>query len=147
MQFEELYILGNKAEQEELLLGIDYGEARIGLAFGREGHTVPIKVVPAKSTLFAISEILKVIAANKITKIIIGIPIGVEGKELPISLKIRRFGNLLKVKSKRPVEYINEHFSTKESMLSALDTGVPQKKRRKIDHISAAIILKNYYEN
>lgn len=130
----------------EILLGIDFGETNIGLAFGRAGLTEPLSVISAKNTQNAIKEIAKIAHSNKATKIIIGLPLSAENKETQQSQKTRRFANQLKVFIKLPVEFVNEFETSKNAVKRAIASGVPQKRRRSIDNISAALILKRYYE-
>ena len=52
--------------KDTIVLGIDYGETNIGLAFGRNRLVSPIKTVSGKNTPLAINEILKVVIQNKV---------------------------------------------------------------------------------
>ena len=136
-----------KTEESELLLGIDYGERNIGTALGRNGLAIPIKILPSKDRATALNEIVKMVHQNKISKIIMGLPLNYEGKETPQARKVREFTKLLKIKVKKPVEFVNEYGSTMESVERAVEDAVSQKKRRELDHFSAAIILKKYYDS
>src|SRR3990167_4231231 len=86
-------------EADLTVLGIDYGEKNIGLAFGRAGLASPIKTISGINVLVAINEITLTALHNKVNKIVIGLPIDVDGKETYKSLKVRRFANLLKRKT------------------------------------------------
>jgi RNase H-fold protein (predicted Holliday junction resolvase) len=61
------------------------------------------------------------------------------------SLETRRFAKILKVTTKRPVDFQNEYESTKEALNEAIETNIPEKRRRSNDHLAAAFILKTYY--
>ena len=132
-------------DTEEMLLGIDYGETNTGLAFGRVGLVLPLEVLNSKNDDFLISEIARAVADHRITKIIMGLPTDVEGKETKQSLKVRRFAKLVRIKAKRPVEFVSEYGTTDEAMESAIRSGISQKRRQTSDHYSAAIILKRYF--
>jgi putative Holliday junction resolvase len=134
-----------KDNKQGVLLGIDYGERNIGLAFGRNGLVMPLKIVSDKDDESAVHEISRYIHENKVERIIVGLPLNVEGKETAQSKKVRRFAKLLKIKTKKPVEFVNEYRTTEESITEAVTLGVAKKKREKIDHFSAALILKEYY--
>lgn len=135
----------SKNLSQEILLGIDYGESRIGLAFGRNTYVMPAKIISGKDAETAVHEICRYLYENKIDRIIIGLPLSVEGKETTQSRKVRKFANLLKLKSKKPVSYVNEYRTSEDSKTEAINLGVSKKRRREIDDISAAIILKEYY--
>jgi putative Holliday junction resolvase len=130
---------------DEVLMGIDYGEKNTGVAFGRDGSVAPMTILDSKNTFQLISDISRYIAENKVTKIVVGLPLSPEGKETPQSLKVRRFINMLKIKIKKPVEYVSEDGTTKEAILGAIKSGISKKRRRTNDSLSAALILKRYY--
>ncbi len=132
--------------KEEILLGVDYGESNIGLAFGRAGLAAPIKIIPAKNTDTALKEISRVALENKVTQIIAGLPLTVDNKETKQSQNTRQFFKLLKIHLKLPVVFVNEYQTSMEAVKSAIAAGVPQKGRRGVDDISAALILKKYYD-
>lgn len=133
------------ASISETILGIDYGEGNIGLAFGRNSLVMPLKIISGKDSETAVHEISRYIYENKIDKAVIGLPLTVDGKETNQSRKVRRFARLLKIKSKKPVDFVNEYRTTEESITEAINLGTSKKHREKIDHLSAAIILKEYY--
>lgn len=132
---------------EEILLGIDYGERNIGLAFGRNGFATPLHTISGANTEEAIKEISRFCIESKITKIIIGLPLTADNKETKKSHEIRRFAKRLKIVLKKPLEYVNEYQTTKDAIEGAIEMGVSQKSRRTVDHIAAALILKQYYNN
>jgi putative Holliday junction resolvase len=130
---------------DETLLGIDFGETNLGIAFGKVGLVVPLKVVSSKNYGEAIKEISRLAIENKISKIIMGLPLTADGKETQESLKVRHFTKMLKIFLKKPVDFQNEYNSSKNALGEAIEQGYSQKGRGKIDHLSAALILKSYY--
>ena len=129
-----------------MLLGIDYGDANIGLAFGREGLTTPLKVISGKNTQVAIADIVRISFENKINRIIMGLPLTFDGKETPQSIKIRRFAKTLKIYLKKPLNFVNEVSTTEEAVSEMVRTAHPRKSRRHPDHFSASLILKRFYD-
>jgi len=134
-----------KDSYEEKILGIDYGEVNIGLAFGINNLVSPLRIISGRNANVAISEISRYILENKVDKIIMGLPISADGKETPMSRKVRRFSKLLKIRTKMPVTFVNEYRTSEESVTEAINLGVSKKKRGSIDHLSAALIIKEYY--
>ena len=130
---------------KEKLLGVDYGETNTGLAFGRAGLASPLEVLNSKDTYTLITEINKIVAQNKLDKIVVGLPVDSDGKETRQSLKVRQFVKSLRARSRRPVELVSEYGTTKASIENAIKSGISQKRRRSNDHFSAALILKRYY--
>lgn len=133
--------------RDEIVLGIDYGETNIGLAFGRIGLTGPLDTISGKNTDRAISDIAKAYHDIDGTKIVIGLPLNANGKETSNSVVVRRFAKLLKIYLKQPIEFVNEYLTTQESVEKLVNQGMPQKSRRggKKDRLSAELILKRYY--
>ena len=134
-----------KEPLKEKLMGIDYGDSNIGLAFGINNLVSPLKVVDGANQLQALSEISRYIIENKVDRVIIGLPLTPNGKETAQSREVRKFGKLLKIRVKRPVDYVNEFRTTKESVTEAISLGISKKRRQVVDHLSAALIIKEYY--
>ena len=137
----------NQKVLDEILLGIDFGEANIGIALGRNGIVSPIKIVDGKDQARAINEIYRIAIENKADKFIMGLPLDHAGRETKQSLSTRTFSKLLKIRTKKPLEFVDEHGSSMEALELAIDTEIPMKKRILKDHLSAAIILHHYYES
>ena len=145
LKIEKNKSLQNKPQAgEEVLLGIDHGEKRIGLAFSRDNAVAPLHVLSRMSELNFVNEISKVCKDNHVTKIIIGLPLDSENKETAQSLKVRRFAKLLRVYVKIPQEFVNEIDSSSESMEDSISYGITAKSTMNVDHIAAAVILKKY---
>lgn len=130
---------------DETVLAVDYGEANIGLAFGRNGLAMPLTTISGKHTDTAIKTISDYALENRATRIVVGLPLNQENKEGYQARKVRRFAKLLKIHLKKPLEFVDEYNSTNESMNTALKSGVSKKRRKNLDHLSAAVIVKNYY--
>ncbi|OGC70331.1 hypothetical protein A2415_05135 [candidate division WWE3 bacterium RIFOXYC1_FULL_39_7] len=135
-----------KAIRDEVLVGIDYGESNIGLALGRNGIVTPIKIVDGKDTHRAINDIFRFAIENKADRFIMGLPLDHSGRETKQSLTTRTFAKLLKIRTKKPLEFFDETGSSLEALEESIDMGTPMRKRAMKDHLSAAVILHHYYE-
>jgi putative transcription antitermination factor YqgF len=133
--------------ENEILLGIDYGDRNIGLAMGRNGFVSPLQIIDGANSHTAVHEITRTVMQNRCTKLIIGLPLSFDKKETVMSRKARVFAKLLKVYIKIPMEFENEYGTTMGSIDEAILFGVAKKQRAKTDHLSAALILKNYYHD
>lgn len=129
----------------EKLLGVDFGEANIGLAFGSNKLTMPIREISGKNRDEAINQIIRVCLENRVNKVIVGLPLAPDGKLSQKALDVKRFVKLLKIRLKLPIEFFDERFSTKDALERALSYGLSQKSRRNLDSLSAQIILDRYY--
>jgi putative Holliday junction resolvase len=130
---------------DKFVAGVDFGEATTGLALGKNGAVTPAGSVPTKDKLFAVQQILKFAKENKVAALVVGLPLTSGGKETGQSLEVRRFAKLLKTRLGIPVRFVDEFGSTAEAEEGALEAGLPQKARKKVDAISAALILKRFF--
>ncbi|HSX39833.1 MAG TPA: Holliday junction resolvase RuvX [Candidatus Saccharimonadales bacterium] len=128
------------------LLGIDYGDTNIGLAFGASGLASPLKTVSGKNPQTAIHEIAALAINNKVTKLVFGIALTHDGKETPQSIKTRQFAKLLKVYLKLPAVFVDEAHTSMEAQNLMISTGFSKKDRRHGDQYAATLIIKRFYD-
>ena len=114
------------------ILAIDYGSKNIGLAWCDTGIGAPLPFGIAKN----IFDIIKIISDEKIDKVIVGLPIGIDGKENANTERIRKFGGEIKDKTKVSVEFFDERFSSQAA--DRMGAGVSR------DEKSAMIILEDW---
>ena len=131
-----------------ILLGIDYGRARIGLAISRADLAEPLLVInndldPSQKQAIigpqAWQQLLNIIKDEAVEQIVLGVS---EQQMAEFSLAL---AELLQKKQAVPVTTIDETLSSVEAKAKLQD--LPSHKRRgPIDHYAAAIILENYLE-
>lgn len=141
MQYEE------SKYRDKFIVGVDFGETTTGLALGKNGAVTPVSSVESKDRMRAIQEIVRLAKENRASKIIIGLPLSYELKETKESIEARRFAKLLQTKIGIPVGFIDEFGSTKEAIHESLEEELPQKTRKRVDSISASIILKRFFSD
>ncbi|MFA6981594.1 MAG: Holliday junction resolvase RuvX [Patescibacteria group bacterium] len=135
-----------KSTKSEIFLGVDYGSRNIGLAFGRGGLAQPLKIISGKNQASAIEDIVRVVIENGVDKVVVGLPLTADDKETAQSLETRRFAKILKIKLKRPVEFVNEYETSLDASKAMFGMGFSRNRREQHDHFSAALILKSYFE-
>lgn len=99
------------------ILSIDYGKKRIGLAWVNTDLGV---VLPYGQLLNPNSELLtqgliKLIQEEKVEKVIIGLPIGLDGKENANTVAVRKFSEALTKAIDLPIEFVDERFTSAEA--------------------------------
>jgi len=131
------------------LLGIDHGEARIGLAISDEAETVarPLPIVIHHTARAADAEAIAQLATEHgVGKIIIGLPTDDEGQIGHQARKVQRWAEALKTATTIPIEFWDESLSSLEARESR-----KQKKRKGNDHLvdaeAAAFILQSYLDS
>ena len=130
-------------------LGIDLGEARIGLALsdGLGMLAYPCETIDARSP-DALRRIVAIITREAVTVIVIGLPRNMNGQEGPAALKARAFADSLRAQAKGcQLHFIDERLSTVAAQRALHDSGRNVKNSRKIiDQVAAQMILQTYLE-
>ena len=132
-------------------LGIDYGLKRIGLSLSDDTQTIafPLKYILNESLKKAVSELKKIINEEDIGLIVIGMPIGLKGKQTEISIKIEEFIKQLKdeIDGGIIITVYDERFSSVQAQKSLIEQNIKRKKRKeRIDSIASTFILQSYLD-
>lgn len=123
------------------LLGIDYGEKKIGIAVSDENakFAFPYSVIDNVSAAKVLKEIRKICEENDIGKIILGESLTYKMEPNVIMKRINKFKALLEGELNLPVEFESEILTTKQ----AERTGG---KTDRIHASAAALILQSYLD-
>ncbi|HEU64914.1 MAG: putative pre-16S rRNA nuclease [Candidatus Anoxychlamydiales bacterium] len=133
------------------IVAIDYGKVRIGLAITDMSKTIayPFKTVQASTnfekTSQAILDALKE-HIDEIEKIIIGLPLLLEGGFSEMTTEVNEFVKVFKTKTTIPIELIDERLSSVQAERHLKDNLKLNRKKRskKIDPMAAALLLQNF---
>jgi len=125
-----------------MYLSIDYGTKVIGLA---AGEIIPKGLGTLENNDKTIEHIAILCQEHDIGMIIIGMPIRNAGEEGTISPKIRDFAQRLANKTKIPVYFEPEQFTSVEATRIIQETGEKIEKE-KIDELSAILILEQFIQ-
>jgi len=125
----------------ETLLAFDYGLKKIGVAIGNTltRHARPLKVlrpITREQRFHAISALL---AEWQPDRIVVGLPLTIDGAEQYASLRCRRFANQLRGRYGVTVELVDERGSSMEAQ-DILGTNDDD------DAVAAAVILQRYFD-
>ena len=132
------------------ILGVDFGDARTGLALSDIGGFLAsgcgtIKSKSFKETGDSVAEIAK---KNDVGLIVLGHPINMNGTLGPRSEKIKAFREYLIEKSGIEVLLYDERLSTANAHVMLNMTGTRGQKRKEIiDEMSACLILQSYLDS
>ena len=132
------------------VLGIDYGERRIGLALSDPMGIIakPLKIIDRKKTIDYISEILNTSEEKKVNIIVVGLPITLKGKQSKQTEVVQKFIEKLTQLGKIPVLPVDERLSSisakKSLQLQGVKTG---HEKGRVDETAAAIILQEYLDS
>jgi putative Holliday junction resolvase len=126
------------------ILGIDYGEKRIGIAISDENAIIASRYKILQNDKSFIDNFNNIIISYKIGKIVVGLPLNENGKEGVSSKKVRDFIRTLDI-GNIEVVYWNETLTTYDAGLILKKTGRGKKER--VDDIAAQIILQEYLDS
>lgn len=131
------------------ILGIDYGEKRIGLALSDPTGTVatPWKVIDASPASRAREDIVNAVEKERVDCILIGLPMRLDGSSGPAAEAARAFGTRLAEHTSVPVIYWDERMSTVTAQQALIEGGARRSKRKQVvDKLAAQIILQHYLD-
>jgi len=129
------------------IMSVDYGDARTGLAVcdRTEFLASPIGVVQERRFDEALQKAAAAAHEYGVERIVVGLPINMNGSEGPRAEKCREFGRLLEKMAGIPVVMWDERGTTVSAANYLNETDTRGKKRKDvIDAVAAVIILESY---
>ena len=129
------------------LLGVDFGERRIGIAVSEGRIAVPLTIVQHVDRQRDLDRIATLAKEHGAEQIVVGLPLLASGDEGDQARRSRRFGDGLARLSGIPVRYHDERLSS----FRAEDArrGISSKRARTeqpIDDVAATMILQSYID-
>ena len=128
-------------------MGIDSGQVRKGIALTDLMKLIasPYEVYKSVSKSSDLEYFAKLVKEKEVQKIVIGLPLNMDGSEGKRAIATRQFGEALQSKTGLPVVYQDERLSSVEAEEYLLSADVRRDKRKNlIDKVSASIILEEY---
>lgn len=132
---------------EKRLLGIDYGEKRIGIAISDPLGMFAQPLVTLLNDNKFWENLKRTLEPYELAEIILGYPLKESGEKGRITPQIEIFSNTLKKRYKVPVILVDERYSSGIAKERILESVTSKKKRRDkglIDKNAAAVILEDY---
>jgi putative Holliday junction resolvase len=131
----------------ERLLGLDIGEKRIGVAISDEMGMIASPLVTINAATDVAQELRILIERYGIARIIVGLPIGLSGREGPQAKTVRTVADALASELGIEFVYSDERLSSTVAERSQIKQGTRRDKRKQnIDNIAAAVILQGYLD-
>ncbi|MDR0552522.1 MAG: Holliday junction resolvase RuvX [Holosporales bacterium] len=130
--------------QNRRILGLDYGDKRIGVAISDELQSLAFPLTVLESHR-AFDKLLEIINKNSVVLVVVGLPISINGAENSQSAKVRKFVDKLLSIRKIDIVFFDERLSTMESMQYINEARLSWAKQKKTrDKVSASIILQDF---
>tara|TARA_Y100000814_G_C12244471_1_gene372789 strand:+ start:433 stop:858 length:426 start_codon:yes stop_codon:yes gene_type:complete len=129
------------------ILGIDYGNKRVGISISDELQLTaqPLTLLKRENDKDLITEIKKIISLYEIEMIVIGFPVLLDGTHSKQTKITKKFISLMRKSSELPIEKWEERLSTIEAG-KILSSASKNKRKQNIDIVSAQIILQGFLD-
>ena len=130
------------------VLGIDYGDSRIGLAMSDPLKIIasPFKTIRNEGNEKCLQLFQSLIKEKDVEAIVVGLPIGLKGQETVQTKKVREFANLLYA-LKLPIHLEDERLSSVSAEKSMIQQNIKTGHNKGfIDQRAAAIILQQFLD-
>ena len=129
------------------VIGVDLGDARVGIALSNPDRTLasPIEVIKRTGNLYR--DIAKIVQEWEANMVVVGLPLSLSGRVGPAAKKalieVERMGATIRV----PIETYDERLTTVTAERFMTDAGLDSRNQRKVvDKIAAAIMLQAWLD-
>ncbi len=134
---------------EGTLLAFDFGTRRIGVAVGEMmlGTARPLTTIAAEANEARFQAIGKLIAEWQPTRLLVGLPLSLDGEPHDMTERCRRFARQLEGRFRLPVVMVDERLSSASADEALRAQGLDWRERKAaVDAEAAAILLQDYFD-
>lgn len=134
------------------ILGIDYGERRIGLALSDPTATIaqPLPtLVRRRGKRPPVQAVADIVRSHDVAEVVIGLPLTLEGTANEWTAEVRAFGDALAERAGIPVNFIDERFTSVRAEQAVRSSGLRRTQREeksRIDAAAAILILQAFLD-
>ena len=131
----------------DTLLGFDYGTHKIGVAVGQEltGTANPLTVLSRVKDKPDWDGIRRLIEEWRPQALVVGLPIGPDDKETPMTQAARKFARQLEGRFGLPVHLADERLTSREAWSRI--GGIATRDVTRIDSMAAKLILETWFSS
>lgn len=131
------------------VLGIDYGDRRIGVALSDPMRIIASSLCVVENTGVkpACTEVLALCEKHGVTQIVIGLPLNMNGTSGETAQKANHFAEELRKRTRIPVATWDERLSTVTAQNALIEAGTRRENRKSlVDKVAAQIILQHWLD-
>lgn len=134
------------------VLGIDYGERRIGLAVTDPTRTIasPLDTLQRRAGRRPpLSRLAEIARELKVEALVVGLPLDLQGNETSWCREVRAFGDALASRLEVPVTYVDERLTSVQATRAVRSVGLGKRERERkerVDASAAALILQAWLD-
>src|SRR5947208_16549209 len=135
---------------EGRLMGVDWGERRIGLALSDESQTLaqPLTTLTRRAgKRFPMRRLLALLEEHAVIGVVVGLPLAPEGTEGEAARQARELAREIARRADRPVELWDERFTTARALGAVREMGGTTRGRKEdVDALAATLLLQHYLD-
>jgi putative Holliday junction resolvase len=131
------------------ILAVDPGSKRVGLAVSDPTGTIAtgLSTIPAEPASTLASRLAEVAKQQDASRIIVGLPIEMNGKRGAAATAATELSRGLRQASGLPVELVDERLTTVAAERSLIAAGVRREKRKlSVDRVAATLLLQGHLD-
>jgi len=132
------------------LLGLDWGELRIGVALSDETQLLasPLTtLVRRRGKRFPMPRCLELIASHRPVGLVVGLPLSLAGDENDATRHSRELARLVAERTDLPFELWDERMSTARALGAVREQdGSTRGRREEVDALAASVLLQHYLD-
>lgn len=131
------------------ILGIDFGEKRLGLALSDETRSLarPLTVYERQELCKDIKFLSDLVTQYQIAEIVLGLPLNMDSSLGPQAHQVLEFKKTLEEQLKLPVHTFDERLTTVEAERILVQADLSRHRRKqKRDSLAAVLILQGYLQ-
>ena len=130
------------------ILGIDYGESRIGLAISDKTKSIafPFKTIKNKNIDSLLEFLNKLSSEKNIESLVVGLPLGMNGKDTQQTKNTRIFSRSIS-SLRLPIFFQDERLTSISAKKSLIEQNIKTgNNKEKIDERAATILLQQFLD-
>ncbi|MFL5341375.1 MAG: Holliday junction resolvase RuvX [Gemmataceae bacterium] len=131
------------------LLGVDYGQVRVGLAISDPERIIASPLLTYVRTDADRDAVFfrDLVRAEEVVALVVGLPVHLSGREGEKAIEARTFGAWLAGVTGLPLVFWDERFTTREAEGHLKSAGLSHKRRKdRRDRVAAQILLQTYID-
>ncbi len=132
------------------VLGVDWGERRIGLALSDETRMLaqPLATLTRRTgRRFPMRQFRTLLDRHAVSAVVVGLPLDPDGAEGDAAAAARRLAADIAKSSGKPVDLWDERLSTARALQTVREMGGTTRGRKDdVDALAAAVLLQHYLD-
>jgi len=132
----------------QTIIAFDFGTKNIGAAVGNTDtqNAEPAGIFRAKDGIPQWHELVDLLNEWQADKIVVGLPLNMDGTESEMSKRAKKFGNRLHGRTGKQVEFVDERLTSNEAKAQAAELGHRGNYgQAPIDELAACLILEDWW--